>query len=200
MTTKVSAAFVSAQKAFGAALKKSTNPYYKSKYADLSSCIDAVMDSLNANGIALMQVSHESATGVIVETIFRHESGETLSSGKFYVPASKQDPQVYGSALTYARRYSLMSACGIAPEDDDGNAASLPTKQPNKHEQPTIEPWTDEQRKELFSKCTAAKMNRDEAKGFAAWALELSGMKEWTKNYASKVLDDFDELLGQFSQ
>ena len=61
---------------------------------------------------------------VIVETVFVHESGETFSGGKLHVPASKQDPQGYGSALTYARRYSLMAACGIAPEDDDGNMAS----------------------------------------------------------------------------
>src|SRR5690606_28798520 len=53
-----------------------------------------------------------------------HESGEMIRSGKLHVPASKQDPQGYGSALTYARRYSLMTACGIAPEDDDGNAAT----------------------------------------------------------------------------
>jgi hypothetical protein len=71
-----------------------------------------------------MQNCHESDTGVIVETMLIHESGETLSSGKLHVPAAKQDPQGYGSALTYARRYSLMAACGIAPEDDDGNAAS----------------------------------------------------------------------------
>jgi hypothetical protein len=61
---------------------------------------------------------------VIVETVFVHESGETFSAGKLHVPAAKQDPQGYGSALTYARRYSLMAACGIAPEDDDGNAAT----------------------------------------------------------------------------
>ena len=59
-------------------------------------------------------------------TVFLHTSGETLSSGPLHVPASKNDPQGYGSALTYARRYSLMAACGIAPEDDDGNAASKP--------------------------------------------------------------------------
>jgi hypothetical protein len=47
-----------------------------------------------------------------------------MSCGRLHVPASKQDAQGYGSALTYARRYSLMAACGIAPEDDDGNAAS----------------------------------------------------------------------------
>jgi hypothetical protein len=58
-----------------------------------------------------------------VETLFVHVSGETLSGGILHVPAAKQDPQGYGSALTYARRYSLMAACGIAPEDDDANAA-----------------------------------------------------------------------------
>jgi hypothetical protein len=56
--------------------------------------------------------------------VFIHESGETLSCGQIHVPASKHDAQGFGSALTYARRYSLMAACGIAPEDDDGNAAS----------------------------------------------------------------------------
>jgi hypothetical protein len=123
----ISAAFVKAQKAFGPALKTHTNPAFRSKYADLSACVEAVMDALNANGIALMQHSHDVESGVTVETVFVHESGEVLSSGKLHVPAAKQDPQGYGSAMTYARRYSLMAACGIAPEDDDGNAASKAT-------------------------------------------------------------------------
>ena len=122
----IATALVKAQKAFGPALKTSTNPHFKSKYADLSSCVEAVIESLNDNGIMLMQPCHESESGVIVETLFIHESGETFSAGKLHVPAAKQDPQGYGSALTYARRYSLMAACGIAPEDDDGNAASNP--------------------------------------------------------------------------
>ncbi len=121
---KIAAAFVKAQKGFGSALKTSTNPHFKSKYADLSACVEAVIDSLHSNGIGLMQNTHESENGVMVETVFIHESGETISNGKLHVPASKKDPQGYGSALTYARRYSLMAACGIAPEDDDGNAAS----------------------------------------------------------------------------
>jgi len=65
-----------------------------------------------------------------VDLFFGHESGETLECGKLHVPAAKQDPQGYGSALTYARRYSLMAACGIAPEDDDGNAGSKKTAIP----------------------------------------------------------------------
>lgn len=120
----IASALVKAQKAFGPALKTNTNPHFRSKYADLSACVEAVIDALNANGIALVQQTHECEAGVMVETVFVHESGETLSSGKLHVPASKNDAQGYGSALTYARRYSLMAACGIAPEDDDGNAAS----------------------------------------------------------------------------
>ena len=121
---EIAAALVKAQREFGPALKTSKNPHFKSTYADLAACIEAVIDGLNNNGIALLQPCHEVETGVLVETIFLHESGEIFSAGKLHVPAAKQDPQGYGSALTYARRYSLMSACGIAPEDDDGNAAS----------------------------------------------------------------------------
>ena len=121
---KIAAAFVKAQKQFGPALKSSTNPHFKSRYADLAACVEAVIDALNANGIGLMQRTHECQTGVMVETVLVHESGETLSGGSLHVPASKNDPQGYGSALTYARRYSLMACVGIAPEDDDGNAGS----------------------------------------------------------------------------
>lgn len=121
---KISAALVKAQREFGPALKTSSNPHFKSRYADLAACVEAVIDALNNNGIALIQQTHECESGVIVETTFIHESGEVFSAGKLQVPAAKQDPQGYGSALTYARRYSLMAACGIAPEDDDGNAAT----------------------------------------------------------------------------
>lgn len=117
-------AFVSAQKGFAPALKANTNPHFKSKYADLAACVEAVIDALNENGIALIQKTHLDETGVTVETVFVHESGEAMDGGKLHVPAAKQDPQGYGSALTYARRYSLMAACGIAPEDDDGNAGT----------------------------------------------------------------------------
>jgi hypothetical protein len=122
--SKVASALVKAQKEFGPALKSSSNPHFKSRYADLAACVEAVVESLNNNGIALTQRVSPSENGVIVETVFIHESGEIINCGQLHVPASKHDAQGYGSALTYARRYSLMAACGIAPEDDDGNAAS----------------------------------------------------------------------------
>lgn len=121
---KIATAFVKAKGEFSPALKDKTNPAFRSKYADLGACIDAVNDALLNNGIALLQRTFEDSTGVTVETVFLHESGEMMESGRFHVPASKQDPQGYGSALTYARRYSLITACGIAPEDDDGNAGT----------------------------------------------------------------------------
>ena len=120
----IATALVKAQKAFGPALKTSTNPHFRSRYADLSACVEAVIDALNANGIYLLQKNYDCTDGVMVETVFVHESGEMLECGIVHFPAVKHDPQGYASALTYARRYSLMAACGIAPEDDDGNAAS----------------------------------------------------------------------------
>lgn len=119
----IAKALVAAQKAFAPALKTSLNPHFKNKYAALDACVEAVIDALNSNGIALTQKTRTDEGGVIVETIFLHESGETFSGGELRIPCAKQDPQGYGSALTYARRYSLMAACGIAPEDDDGRAA-----------------------------------------------------------------------------
>jgi hypothetical protein len=130
----IAAALVKAQKEFAPALKTSLNPHFKSKYVGLDGCVEAVIDALNNNGIYLMQKSHDCDDGVKVETILLHESGEEYSGGILHVPAAKNDPQGYGSALTYARRYSLMATCGIAPEDDDGNAATKAVK-----EQPKID-------------------------------------------------------------
>lgn len=125
---KIFQAFIAAQKKFGPALKTSTNPHFRSRYADLSACVEAVIDSLHEEGLALCQLTHQCDDGVCVETVLIHESGDQMTFGKLHVPASKQDAQGYGSALTYARRYSLMAAMGIAPEDDDGNKASIDTR------------------------------------------------------------------------
>ena len=127
---QIASALVKAQREFGPALKTSTNPHFRSKYADLAACVEAVIDALNNNGIFLMQMTHETPDGAMAETVFVHESGEMLSAGKLFFPASKHDAQGYASSLSYVRRYSLMAACGIAPEDDDRNAASKPALKP----------------------------------------------------------------------
>ena len=119
----IATALVKAQKEFGPALKTATNPHFRSKYANLSSCVEAVIEALNNNGIFLLQKNYDHQSGIMVETVFVHESGEMLECGCLYFPASKNDAQGFMSALTYGRRASLMAACGIAPEDDDGEAA-----------------------------------------------------------------------------
>jgi hypothetical protein len=137
----IAPAFIKAKREFLPATKDKTNPAFRSKYADLGACFDAVDDAMLNNGIAIYQETFEDDSGVTVETVFLHESGEVMRGGKLHVPAAKQDPQGYGSALTYARRYSLMTACGIAPEDDDGNAATTAHKAAPAT--PTVKPMTE---------------------------------------------------------
>lgn len=86
--------------------------------------MDAVREPLNDQGIFVTQTIESVESGVLIETVFCHESGETYTGGKLYMPVMKHDAQGYGSAITYGRRYSLLTACGVAPEDDDGNAAT----------------------------------------------------------------------------
>jgi hypothetical protein len=94
----IAKAFVAAKREFAPALKTSSNPHFRSKYADLAGCLEAVNDALLNQGIAVYQETTECENGVIVETVFLHESGETLRGGKLHVPAPKHDPQGYGSA------------------------------------------------------------------------------------------------------
>lgn len=120
----IASALAVAQTQMGAALKNAKNPHFKRNYADLSSVMDACLPALNANGIAVVQPTGEDATGRYVETVLIHgESGGQLSC-RVPLIVQKNDMQGYGSAVTYARRYGLMSMAGIAPEDDDGNAAA----------------------------------------------------------------------------
>jgi len=110
----------------GGVKKNSRNPHFKSKYADLSSTIEAIRP-IAEEGIWFRQSLHQSSNGVEVET-FYIGFGEEISAGTLYMPADRSNAQGYGSALTYARRYALQTAFGLAAEDDDGNAAS---KQPS---------------------------------------------------------------------
>ncbi len=117
-----------AQKEMGKALKNATNPHFRSSYADLKSVVEAAMPAFLANGFAVTQPNGaDDFLGDYVETILMHDSGFSFKS-KVYLRLGKQDMQGYGSATTYARRYGLLGMAGIAPEDDDGNAAVATSK------------------------------------------------------------------------
>ena len=116
-------AMAQAQSQMGSAIKGSSNPFYRSKYADLGSVIEAIKPHFAANGLSYVQfpVSGESSVGVT--TRLMHSSGEWLQQD-YFIPLGKMDAQAAGSAITYARRYALQSIAGIPSEDDDGNAAT----------------------------------------------------------------------------
>jgi len=132
----LAAALAKAQGAMKGAVKDSANPFFKSKYADLASVVEAIRAAFSANGLSYIQTVQSSELDEVrVETMILHSSGEWISCGVLALPVSKNDAQGYGSALTYARRYSLSAAVGVAPEDDDGNAAvaAKPTVDYTKH-------------------------------------------------------------------
>ena len=107
------------------AIKGNTNPYFKSRYADLQACWDCCREALVKNGLSVVQGSRESNGEIVtVDTRLMHASGQWIESSLTMKPA-KADPQGVGSAVTYARRYALSAILGIvADEDDDGNAAT----------------------------------------------------------------------------
>ena len=119
---KLIGALIKAQSEMTFASKTGTNPHFRSGYAPLETVIDAVKNPLNDNGIFYLQKVYLAEGGQCVETEFHGHSG-VIKAGRVYVPADKQTPQGYGSALTYAKRYSLITACGLPSEDDDGNSA-----------------------------------------------------------------------------
>ena len=116
-------AIAKAQAEMQGAKKGSENPFFHSKYADLGAVMAATKDALHNHGLSIIQlpIAAEGKCGVI--TMLMHESGQYISQ-ECLLACSKQDPQAYGSAITYARRYGWQSVCGIPSEDDDGNYAT----------------------------------------------------------------------------
>lgn len=198
MTFKnIAAALASAQANMGKALKSASNPHFKSKYADLASVTDACLPALNEAGIAVIQPTTDDADGRYVETILIHgDSGEVL---KCRVPliVSKNDMQGYGSAVTYARRYGLMSMSGIAPEDDDGNRAAK--SPPQQHDIPSNPPKQPSFAQTVTQDLPPTATGRDKAEAIAdaliaMWPRKTSKVSlgnEWEKHKA--LIDSMEE-------
>jgi len=145
---KLFAALAKAQGEIRGALKDAQNPHFKSRYADLASIVDAARP-LAKHGIATVQVPFSENGEIGVTTILGHDSGEWIS-GRLSVKPLKLDPQGAGSVLTYLRRYSLAAMAGIAPEDDDGEAAMGRGNGYARAEFQDVSPITVAQRDELL--------------------------------------------------
>lgn len=131
---ELATALSKAQAAIKGAVEDANNPFFQSKYANLASVWEACRDQLTTNGIAVVQSPSADGNKVTVTTVLTHSSGQWMC-GELTVQAAKSDPQGIGSAITYARRYSLAAMAGVAPasDDDDGNASST---QGNKKPEP----------------------------------------------------------------
>jgi len=125
MSENVSELFGALAKAQGCiqpASKDKSNPFFKSKYADLTSVWDACREALSENGLSVVQFPHTKEQGTFLVSILGHSSGQWIRS-EVLIPLVKNDPQSMGSAITYFRRYCLSSLVGVSPEDDDGEKA-----------------------------------------------------------------------------
>lgn len=134
----ISPALVKAINAIEGVKKGAANPFFKSKYANLESVIEAAHDALAANGLAVMQgPGPMDGNCITLTTRLIHTSGEWIETD-FSLPAGKMDPQAAGSAITYARRYSLMAMLNMPALDDDGEASMPRTTKPGEPKNPNV--------------------------------------------------------------
>ena len=120
-------ALAAAQGSMQGAKRDANNPFFNKMYADLAACWEACRTALSENGLAVIQTIRsefdDQGEHLFVDTMLAHESGEWVKDS-CEAPVAKPDAQGYGSAITYFRRYALSALVGIAPEDDDGEAAT----------------------------------------------------------------------------
>jgi hypothetical protein len=158
-------ALVAAQADLANVHRDSKNPHFRSRFASLEAVRDATAGPLAAHGLVIVQgLASDDKGRVVCTTRLLHASGEWMESD-FAVQPVKQDPQAYGSAATYARRYALMGMCGIAPTDDDGEAAQ------GRAAKSRTEPESPQQRQERIQ-------SREEADE-AAWRAQVEQIASW---------------------
>ena len=180
---QIAAALVKAQKEMGTAKKDSSNPFFKSKYADLNAIREACLPILNNNGIVVLQPLVHIDGKNFVKTILLHESGESIEGITEIIYSKANDAQAQGSGITYARRYGLQSLVNVGAEDDDGNKASTPVKEEKKETQ-----WLTE---EQFQKAM-----KSDKKGIIATLAAYNGQhgKSMKSEYLKSLTDQMGKL------
>ncbi|HDT9224762.1 TPA: ERF family protein [Listeria monocytogenes] len=173
--------------------KSADNPFFKSKYVPLESVISAVKKHAPKLGLSYIQIPLTEENKVGVKTILMHASGEFVEFDPFMLPLDKNTAQGAGRALTYARRYTLSAAFGIASdEDDDGNSASGNTKPSNKNQ---AKPQTqnnnlasDAQRKAIFAKAKVVGEPFGHDAKYVLESYKVTDTKSMSKGEASALI------------
>jgi hypothetical protein len=182
-------ALAKAQGAVEGAVKGRVNPAFRSKYADLASVWDACREALTQNGLSVIQSPGEVADGRMrMTTMLLHSSGEWVRDS-LTIPLGKVDAQGFGSATTYARRFALAAFVGVAPEDDDGNAAVKAKPAPKAETDNTLPPVVGRADVyETVGRKSAAQAKRDgdhDKINTEVAGLDLEGVRDWYENFDS---------------
>jgi hypothetical protein len=178
---EVYAKLILAKAQFGKAIKNAKNPHFKNNYADLQSVLDAVTDALLANDLVVSQIGERSGDVFAIRTLVFDSNGDSIDFGIMPIKTIKEDAQAFGSGLTYARRYALMSAFGLAPEDDDGQLASIASP-------------VDALRQQVFKlgkECLDLQITADEIKG----ALKGVEAKSLTEHQAHLAIESLTKII-----
>jgi hypothetical protein len=185
-TDKIIPAYIAASHSVGAVKKSATNPHFRSKYADLETVMDACSDTLKAHNLAIWQSVNDDH----MVTRLYHVSGQWMEG---YTPLilAKNDMQGLGSAYTYARRYGLMAIMGIAPEDDDGNAATEAKK---------AEPKTQDAPQHVEAAKALIASSRKVTDNFDKWLKENAGKISEIKTASSMTYDYLMQRLNERRQ
>jgi len=185
------------------ALTDSTNPFFNSKYADLSSVWEVIRKPLVENNLSVAQTFDISDDGSpIIITTLMHSSGQWLR-GKLKMKPDKPGPQAVGSCITYGRRYSLAAMIGVCPEDDDANGATKKNKKDSKNmansspEPKTMVGDATENQINAITKI-AAKKSLDETEALKIMEWYSKGRK-LSKQQASEMITGFEKIFGDYT-
>jgi len=184
LINELAKALCNAQGQMGGVVKDSSNPFFKSKYADITSVIKAIKQPFFDNGLSYTQFPISNEHGVGVSTRLMHVSGQYLEM-EYTLPTVKKDPQSSGSAITYARRYALQSIAGIPVADDDAEAAMLRGDE-NKSEVKSITPSYIENREVVYINALLKERVSDKA-AFLKWAKVQKVEEILVTNYSAVV-------------
>lgn len=189
---EIALALCKAQSTMGAARKDSNNPFFKSKYADLTACIEAVREPFTENDLCFFQATLPGANGATqIITTIAHKSGQWIR-GILEINPAKKDPQGTGSAISYGKRYGLQALSGLPTADDDGEAA-MNRKQKNTPDK-SGHKWAGNNRNKYIAMCEQAGMNQGQQKDLIGFYLYTKGgvtvmdegmTKELTENFNS---------------
>lgn len=200
----ISTALIKARSAMNATVAKDGEGNY-GKYATLAAIVEATTDAFVANGLAVVQEVGTDEHGVTVETWLVHESGATMEFKPLTLPLSQRTPQAVGSAITYGRRYALAAICGLAPDDDDGQAAqdATDTKPQRQHAPKTAQKPQETQEDKKTPDTTLNRLAPEQGAIIAhlgksaygdEWDDNMNKLAQWASQGARSQLGELREI------